>query len=129
MIAVDTNVIIRFLTRDNEPQYQKSLTLFESHDVFIPDTVVLESEWVLRYAYDFDPIAICKALTKLFGLPNIHLFNPTLVAQAIQWHEMGLDFADALHLAQCQQYNQFFTFDEKFVNKAKKLCKCSVLKP
>ncbi len=129
MIAVDTNIIVRFLTRDDEPQFQKTLALFESHDVFLPDTVILESEWVLRYAYDFESIAICEAFTKLFGLPNVHLSNPTLVAQAIQWHVQGLDFADALHLIQCQQYNQFFTFDEKFVNKAKGLSKCSVLKP
>ncbi len=129
MIAVDTNIVVRFLTRDDETQFQKTLALFESHNVFIPDTVVLESEWVLRYAYNFEPIVICEAFTKLFGLPNVHLSNPTLVAQAIKWHVQGLDFADALHLTQCQQYNQFFTFDEKFVNKAKGLCKCSVLKP
>jgi predicted nucleic-acid-binding protein len=109
--------------------WKKILALFERHDVFISDTVILESEWVLRYAYDFEPVAICEAFTKLFGLPNVHLSNPTLVAQAIQWHIQGLDFADALHLTQCQQYNQFFTFDDKFVNQAKGLCKCSVLKP
>ncbi|NJN47687.1 MAG: type II toxin-antitoxin system VapC family toxin [Candidatus Competibacteraceae bacterium] len=129
MIAVDTNIVVRFLTCDDQQQFKKSLTLFENNEVFIPDTVILESEWVLRYAYGFTPNAICGALTKLFGLPNVHVTNPNLVAQAIQWHELGLDFADALHLTQSQQYEQFFTFDNKLIRKASGLCKCSVLKP
>ncbi len=129
MIAIDTNIVVRFLTRDDEPQFQKSLTLFKSHDIFIPDTVTLESEWVLRYAYNYTPVTISNALTKLFGLPNVHLANPTIIAQALQWHIDGLDFADALHLSHCQQYKQFFSFDIKFVNKAKEICDCIVLTP
>jgi predicted nucleic-acid-binding protein len=129
VIAVDTNILVRFLTGDDKHQFKKALALFESHDVFIPDTVILESEWVLRYAYHFSPNAICGAFTNLFGLPNVHVTNPTLIAQAILWHEQGLDFADALHLALSQQYGQFFTFDGKFIRHAKGLCQCSVLKP
>ena len=97
--------------------------------MFIPDTVILQSEWVLTYAYSFTPDAICNALNKLFGLPNVHVTNPTLIAQAVQWHAHGLDFADAMHLALSQQYEQFFTFDSKLVRKAKGLCKCSVMTP
>lgn len=129
MVAVDTNILVRFLTCDDKRQFKKALALFENHDVFIPDTVILESEWVLRYAYSFTSDTIRNAFTKLFGLSNVHVTNPTLVAQAIQWHEHGLDFADALHLALSQQYEQFFTFDSKLVRKAKGLCTCSVLKP
>lgn len=84
---------------------------------------------MLSYAYSFTPNAICRAFNKLFGLPNVHVINPTLIAQALQWHEQGLDFADAMHLALSQQYQPFFTFDSQLVRKAKGLCKCSVLKP
>jgi len=98
VIAVDTNILVRFLTGDDKQQFKKALTLFESHDICIPDTVILESEWVLRYAYNFTPDAICRALTKLFGLPNVHLTNPILISQALQWHEQGLDFADAMKI-------------------------------
>lgn len=127
MIGVDTNVIVRFLTRDDESQFQKSLALFKTHDLFIPDTVVLESEWVLRYAYDFEPAAISEAFTKLFGLPNVHLTNPALLAQAIQWSLAGLDFSDAFHLAQSGQCDRLVTFDKKFISKAKGLCVCRVV--
>ncbi|GCL39918.1 hypothetical protein SR1949_50490 [Sphaerospermopsis reniformis] len=42
MIAVDTNIVIRFITKDDELQYQQSLALFKNKNIFIPDTVILE---------------------------------------------------------------------------------------
>ncbi len=129
MIAVDTNIVVRFLTKDDEPQFKKALALFKRHDIFIPDSVVLECEWVLRYAYEFDSASICKAFRKLFGLTNVHLSNATLIAQAIEWYELGLDFSDALHLTLCQQHDQLFSFDDKFISRSKGLSNCVVLKP
>ena len=129
MIAVDTNIVVRFLTRDDESQFQKTLALFKTDDLFIPDTVVLESEWVLRYAYDFEPTAIADAFTKLFGLSNVYLTNPEIIAQAIQWALAGLDFSDAFHLAQSAQCDRLYSFDKKFITKAKGLCPCRVVEP
>ncbi len=126
MIAVDTNIIIRFLTQDDVKQYKKSFSIFNNHNVFISDSVILETEWVLRYAYEFSAEEICNALTKLFGLTNIHLSNSVFISQAIEWHREGMDFSDALHLTQCQQFDKLYTFDKKFSSKAKGLTKCSV---
>ena len=129
MIAVDTNVVVRFLTQDDELQAKKAATLFKRQQIYIPDTVILETEWVLRYAYHFSATEICGALSKLFGLPNVHLSNPTWIAQAVMWHEQGMDFADALHLVQAQSCEQFLTFDLKLINKAKKLSESVVKAP
>lgn len=129
MISVDTNIIIRFLTHDDDLQYKKVFSIFDSHEVFISNTVILETEWVLRYAYDFSPEDICNAFINLFGLKNIHLSNPTFIAQAIEWHKHGLDFSDALHLTQCQQYEKLYTFDKKFSSNANGLTNCSVILP
>lgn len=129
MIAIDTNVLVRLLTRDNEEQYKASHKLFSSKDIFIPDTVILETEWVLRYAYELKPEEICAVFRGTFGLRNIHLANAQTVAQAISWHEQGLDFADAFHLALCQGHEALKTFDEKFAKKAKALTDCRVEKP
>jgi predicted nucleic-acid-binding protein len=129
MVAVDTNIIVRLLTQDDELQYQKSLEIFQTQTIFIPDTVILETEWVLRFAYKLKPVEICTALRKLFGLPNVNLSNTSLVYQALQWHETGLYFADAFHLAQSQNNVEFYTFDEKFVKKAKGLTNCEVKLP
>ncbi len=129
MIAVDTNVIVRLLTRDDEQQYNKSLRLFQEQAIFIADTVILETEWVLRFAYQFKPNENCRALSKLFGLPNVQLENVSLMAQVLQWHEQGLDFADAFHLAKSQSCPTLYTFDNKFVKKAEDLTDCAVQHP
>jgi predicted nucleic-acid-binding protein len=46
MVTVDTNIVVRLLTQDDELQYQQSLEIFQSQDVFIVDTVILETEIV-----------------------------------------------------------------------------------
>lgn len=129
VIAVDTNIIVRLLTKDNETQYKAAHKLFSEEDIFIADTVILEAEWVLRYAYEFEPEQICAAFRKLFGLKNVRLTNAQVIAQAIEWHEFGLDFADAHHLAVCQQNTTFKTFDDKFIKRAKNLTSCTVERP
>lgn len=129
MIAIDTNVLVRLLTSDNPIQFKASQKLFEVEEIFIPDTVVLETEWVLRAAYDLDVESICGALRQVFGLKNVHLSNAQLIAQAIAWHEAGLDFADAFHLALSRDHEALKTFDADFIKRAKSLSECCVEKP
>ena len=129
MVVVDTNIIVRFLTQDDEEQFKKCLNIFNHQAIYIPDTIILETEWVLRYAYNFEPISITKAFSKLFGLSNVYLSNASSIAQAIDWHKEGMDFADALHLVQSQKYECFYTFDRKFINKSKSLQSFPVLQP
>jgi len=118
MIAVDTNVIVRLLTGDDVNQAKKARLLIEGNDVFIADTVLLEAEWVLRYAYGFSVSEINRALTGLLGLPRIQLNHPRQVASALKWHAQGMDFADALHLAVAHAQDAFYTFDKEFIKKA-----------
>jgi predicted nucleic-acid-binding protein len=129
VIAVDTNLIVRLLTRDDPGQYRKAHRIFQDNDVFIANTVILETKWVLRFAYKFAPDRICEALSLLFGLSNVHATNPVIIHQAIQWHLEGLDFADALHLAESQHCTEMITFDESFAKKAKTLLSCPVKLP
>ncbi len=129
IIAVDTNIVVRLLTQDDELQYNKSLKIFQEQEILIADTVILKTEWVLRFAYYFKSDEICNALRNLLGLPNVQLVNGSLVAQVLQWHENGLAFADALHLAQSQSCSAIYSFDSKFVNKAKGLSGCEVQHP
>ncbi len=84
MISVDTNVIVRLLTKDDVKQFQQSLKLFQEKEIFICDTVILETEWVLRFAYKFSSSEIYQALTRLFGLPNVYLANANAIAQVLE---------------------------------------------
>lgn len=88
--------------------------------------MILETAWVLRSLYGFEPRAICTALRKVLGLPNVWVSQGNQIALALQWHETGLDFADALHLAQSQTCEALYTFDQRFVKRVAGLEQCDV---
>ncbi len=129
MVAADTNVIVRLLIGDDKIQFEKAKRLFQQEKIFIATSVVLECEWVLRYAYHLQPVAIAQAFQALFGLPNVTLQEQAVVADAIAWHQQGMDFADALHLAASRHCDSLATFDRKFIKAAKKITPLNVEEP
>ena len=119
MTGVDANILVRLLTQDDNTQFKKALKLFQQEDIFIPKSVFLETEWVLRYAYDFTPIQIADALEKLAGLSQVTIESASQIAQALVGLRGGLDFADTLHLASATgQVSSFATFDRKLAKNA-----------
>ena len=120
MIAIDTNVLVRLLVGDNPAQSKASHRLFATEDIFIPDTVLLETEWVLRAAFDLTSADICTAFRRVCGLRNVTVSDGQLIAQVIDWHEAGFDFADAFHLASCKDQDALKTFDAGFIRIARK---------
>lgn len=128
MIAADTNVWVRYLTNDNPGQAQKVLRLFKRGDeVFVPKTVLLELEWVLRAVYGRPAASIHKAFVHMLGLPVVQVEQPEQVAHALALYHKGADFAYALHLAGSGQSVPFYTFDRKFRREAKKWGEAVVL--
>ena len=92
MLAVDTNVVVRYLTRDDAEQFAKANALIGGDDVYVCTTVLLETEWVLRRAYWFSRQRIIAALAAFFGLPRVTLEDPVLAAKALDWTRRGMDF-------------------------------------
>ena len=129
MIAVDTNIVVRLLTGDDPEQMEQARQLFGAAEVFIPDTVILETEWVLRFAYELAPATIHASLLRLFGLPNVVIRDARALAQALEGYRQGMDFADSLHLALCEQCTDLFTFDKKFVRCTPAIFRCKVRHP
>jgi predicted nucleic-acid-binding protein len=129
MIAVDTNLLIRLLTKDDPNQAKCAAKVMESDDIFIPKTVMLETEWVLRHAYGINKGAITKGFQKMMGLPNVSVEDQQTVFQAISWYGSGLDFADALHLSSSMKADGFVTFDKAFIKKARKLISIDITLP
>ena len=129
MIAVDTNVVVRLLSRDDIEQHRRAYGLFKTNRVFIATTVVLECEWVLRYAYKLAPTDIVTPMRRLFGLENVVLEDPDRIATALDWHDAGLDFADALHLAATHENGAFYTFDRKLIKGARRLIRQPIREP
>jgi predicted nucleic-acid-binding protein len=129
VVAVDTNIIVRLLTGDDLSQMEQAREIFTAVKIFVPDTVILETEWVLRYAYDLSPAAIHDGLLRLLGLPNVVLRDARAMAQAFEGYHSGMDFADALHLATCDHCSELVTFDKKFVRSAAGSFQCKVRHP
>jgi len=121
-MAIDTNVLVRLLVNDDPVQ---ALRAAESIDAsaacFVPITVVLELEWVLRGAYKLPREAVISAFEGLLAIKQVHVEQETLVRQALAWHRGGLDFADALHLARSEGCVALLSFDRQLAQLASQL--------
>ena len=126
MISVDTNVLVRIITNDHPKQAKLAAAVLEKERVFISTTVLLEMEWVLRYAYEAKRETILKAFRSILGLPNVETEDALCIARALKWYEGGMDFADALHLASSLNANKFITFDVRLYKKSKEIKEISV---
>ena len=120
MISVDTNVIVRLVTRDHAAQLARAAAVFRTGQVFVAKSVLLETEWVLRYSYKLETGAIVRALKGVLGLPNVSVEDPATVVVAIRLYEQRLDFADALHVASSAHTDRFITFDARLVKSARR---------
>jgi predicted nucleic-acid-binding protein len=121
MLAIDTNLIVRYLVGDDAGQTARARKLIDNNDVFVCTTVVLETEWVLRSVYGFSASQCAKALTDFAGLPHVTLEDTAAMSKALGWVQEGIDFADALHLAKSEGCDAFMTFDQAFAKAANAL--------
>lgn len=118
MTAVDTNIVVRFLVRDDEAQAQRARRVFVAGAVFVAKTVLLETEWVLRYAYELERNAVADGLERISRMSGVTIEDSAAVHQALAWHRQGLDFADALHLASAPSRSGFTSFDRELRRRA-----------
>jgi predicted nucleic-acid-binding protein len=118
MRAVDTHVLVRALVRDDAAQAAKAIDLLDQHDVFVPVTVILELEWVLRSRYGFTADKAAQALALLCEMPRLYVGEADAVRHATARAAEGWDFADALHHALSQGCGDFVSFDEKLIRRA-----------
>lgn len=120
MTAVDTNVLVRFLTDDHPRQSAGARSLFASVPVWISKTVLLETARVLGARYSFEDGAIASAFQKLLGLDNVHVEDEAGVGAALALVAHGIELADALHLGSRPPGSHFISFDRVFVRRAQR---------
>ena len=122
MIALDTNILARYLLDDEPAQARAARRLLADAqaEYWIPVTVVLELAWVLRKS-DAPRAVIMDRVRGLLSLRNVRAQNADLVFQALGWAAQGMDLADALHLALSGKAERFATFDEALIKQARKL--------
>lgn len=120
MIGLDTNVLARYFVAEQaadpatESQRQAARQLIESgQSLFLPKTVALELEWVLRGYYGFTPLQVEAVFSVLLGLPSLSLEDRPALEQALSGLGAGLDFPDALHHASCRHCESIASFDDR----------------
>lgn len=128
MIALDTNVLARFYVDDpSDPEAAKQRPIAQrlltgSAHLFVPLTVILELEWVLRAFYGFDAEDFVRVVRHLLGVPGVSVQEWAVVSDALALHTDGLDFADALHLLASAHCTELMTFDDRrFARRAVRL--------
>lgn len=118
MIGLDANVLVRYITRDDEQQWQQAAEVIESgQKCFISNIVLCELVWVLRgKSYQFSKDEILQALEMMIQSAVFEYENRTAVYQALQRSKQGSgDFSDYLIGAIARQLGcqQTATFDKK----------------
>ncbi len=130
MIAIDTNILVRYAVKDDPKQTVAATDFLGSHRCFVLKTVLLELVWVLSSpsGYGLSREHTVERIRHILGLPMVVVQDPEHVARAITWYSGGMDFADALHLSSGHELKAFATFEKKIARQAAKLgIECDVI--
>jgi predicted nucleic-acid-binding protein len=102
MLGIDTNVLVRFLVRDDEAQFEKARKLIKrevsaSGFVFVNQLVLMETEWVLRSRYEVTKEKTIEVLSRLLDAGDIQIEDePSLEEALFIWKDSNAEFADCL---------------------------------
>lgn len=102
MLGIDTNVLVRFLVRDDQAQFERARRLIKrevsaGRRVFVNQLVIMETEWVLRSRYAVSKHQIIEALSGLLDAADVQFEDEPAMEQALfLWKDTAADFADCL---------------------------------
>lgn len=102
MLGIDTNVLVRFLVRDDEAQFEKARKLIKrevaaGRRVFVNQLVLMETEWVLRSRYAVPKNQIIEAISGLLDATDVQFEDEPSIEEALFiWKDAAADFADCL---------------------------------
>lgn len=104
MIALDTNVVVRYLVRDHPEQAETARALLESltpeRPGFLCREVMIETVWVLERPYKVPRARIADAVLELIATDSLVVEDAGDVARAaIDYRQGGAGFADLMILA------------------------------
>jgi predicted nucleic-acid-binding protein len=120
MPALDTNVLVRYVVQDDSGQFAAAKRLVsrcvaEGKSLFVPVTVALELEWVLRASFGYVKDDVLQVLSSLFSAAELTFEAERALEVALQLYREGsADFADCLHIALAAEAGEqpLWTFDK-----------------
>lgn len=101
-VLLDANVIIRFLTRDYEEHYLKSVEIFRDIEngkieAMLLDFILAEVIYVLKRIYKHTKNDISSALKRLLLYKYLYTENKLITFEALEiYADKNIDFADAM---------------------------------
>lgn len=119
MAALDTNVLVRFLVEDDPAQLAAAKKLIakcvrSGEALYVPVTVAIELEWVLRASFGFDKMSVVHTLSQLLSSAELSFGSEDALEVALAIYVQGAaDFSDCLHLALANDAGELplWTFD------------------
>jgi len=102
MLGLDTNVLVRYLVRDDQTQFEKARSMIDrevntGEPVLVSLVVLLETEWVLRSRYELKKSEIVAAFSSLLNVAEVDFEDEPSVEQAVYtWKDSSAEFADCL---------------------------------
>ncbi|MCE2689849.1 MAG: PIN domain-containing protein [Betaproteobacteria bacterium] len=120
MPALDTNVLVRYIVQDDSGQLAVAKRLIdrciaEGQSLYVPVTVALELEWVLRASFGYVKDDVLLVLSNLYSASELSFESERALEVALQLYREGsADFADCLHIALATQAGEqpLWTFDK-----------------
>ncbi|MFM7631481.1 MAG: PIN domain-containing protein [Alphaproteobacteria bacterium] len=119
MIALDTNVLVRYLIQDDPEQSLKATqlldTLSASNKAFIYCIVLCETFWVLKTSYQLPKASLVTVFNGILSVPVLDIEYPERCLMALHNYQMGrADFPDYLikSIANHYGYHRILTFDK-----------------
>jgi predicted nucleic-acid-binding protein len=123
MIAIDTNVLVRYLAQDDDAQFRKVLKMLNRKraSFFVCDLVLVETDWVLRSLYDWTGEEVADAFARLTTIHNLAFENESRLRSSLGRLREGADLADELIVRSCRDFGakSFATFDKEIVRRHK----------
>ena len=121
MIGLDTNILVRFITRDDRELAAAATRLIESRCTaetpgYVCVTVLVELVWVLRRGYRYEKAAVAEVIRKLLGAAELVVEDSETVRLALRDYESGTaDFADYLigRSNHARGFAPTYTFDHR----------------
>jgi predicted nucleic-acid-binding protein len=126
VIALDTNLLVRYLVDDDPKLGARATELIASERCFVSRVVLLEVFQVLESVYDLGKPDLLRSVEAIFGLDNVTVEAHLATARAVSWYAQGMDFGDALVLAAADGRDYLATFDRDFARLSARLATQSV---
>jgi predicted nucleic-acid-binding protein len=119
MAALDTNILIRYLVKDDDAQLAAAKKLIRTalaagETLFVPITVTLELEWVLRSNFKFNKEQVTTTLSSLLAAAELTFESESAAEIALALYKKGnADFSDCVHIALAHMAGEspLWTFD------------------